>query len=158
MKAHTFHVVSEAQTHNNTVLTIAALFHDIGNASCRLRKIPESELEIHPEREELAYAYRIEHMFWSILRTTAVMKELNFTAETILEVIKLVGKHDLRKCDPTYQPEGVELLLNIADARWMLTPDGIKRDQDRARENGLPVMSDEEQLKWNKERVSDIIE
>jgi len=163
VKCHAYHVLKYAiqlseQADEPIELIIAALFHDIGNASCRIRKVVESEIDQYkddPLRQDelrnLSYAFRIEHQYWSIVRTIEIMKELRFNSQTILKVIELIAKHDLRKCDIGYVIQRKdEQILNECDSLWMFTEDGLRRDQDRARENNLEVMTMKEQFEWNK--------
>jgi len=161
-KCHAYHVVHNAiglleYSDEPVVLILAALFHDIGNYKCKTRKVVESELKEFPERKIDSYHQRIEHQYWSILETIEVMEKLGFKDSTINKVVKLVGVHDLRKCGLGYCIKNKEeQLLNEADAGWMLSEDGIKRDQDRARENNFKPLSDEEQLNHNRSTIGNL--
>ncbi len=107
----------------------------------------------------MGYAFRIEHMYWGMLRTIDIMQEIGFKPETILKVVGLVGTHDQRKCIQNYKFKSVnEELLNVSDAKWMETNDGIKRDIERAIENDLDPMNEEEQLKYNQEENKELFE
>lgn len=158
--SHIHHVINNVlenikDADNPVALVLAALFHDIGNKNCRLRKIVESEIDLEMDAdrrknlEDLAYAQRIEHMYLGILETIKIMDMVGFTSNETMSVVRLIWKHDLWKVSD-YRAVGDEKLLVKADTDWMLSADGIKADQDRAVRNGLKPMGDLEQLAHNK--------
>jgi hypothetical protein len=158
-KSHAEHVVEKAielapHAKDPVALIIAALFHDIGNKSCLLRKVVESEIDAEKDPvkqvdlQQEEYAYRIEHMYWGAIKTMSILEEIGIPAELRLKIVKMVITHDAWKVTG-YIPSGDEWLLREADASWMLSPDGIARDIARSKENGLEPMSESEQYEYN---------
>lgn len=155
-KSHTWHVLNDSiklakYSDEPVELILASIFHDIGNKLCRLRKIVESELKDNPDLKDLAYAFRIEHQFWGMLETIKILRLIGFKPDTILNVIEMVGRHDLWKVVEDIELSEQEKLLREADVHWTLTDDGIARDIERAKENGLKPMSPQEQRRWNED-------
>jgi len=164
MKSHAYVVVKHAielsdHTDKPVELVVAALIHDLGNTYCSLRKIVESELDGDNTvvKQQLSWGQRVEHEKWSVEKGIPFLEALRMSSGFIVSVVKLIINHDDHKVTGIH-PTGINaLLLRECDVLWMLSPDGIQRDIDRAIENGYEVKTPEEQWNYNFDKVGDLI-
>ena len=142
---------------------LALYYHDIGTSSCTFRKVVESEIMQRPECERCVYrdlnrAQRIEHVSIALKEAKVQMRKNRESADSILAVHDLIEDHDMWKCSD-YRPKSIdEKLLIHCDALWVLSPSGIKRDQERARKNKLKVYSYHKQYQHNLKVICKVID
>ncbi len=112
---------------NEDIVIPAIILHDVGYSQIpRERRMLIFDKDAKKEDRE---AVRDEHQFESVKLGEKILKELNYPAELIPEIIEIISQHDSRKGFISRE----EGLVRDADKLWRFSPEGFKADANRTK-------------------------
>ena len=136
------------------LLMLSAILHDLGMVK-QTSKVVESELHGFKDEVFEMVIKRLEHgTQGSIIarRILDVTAYDDYIKDEVCDLVRCHDDHKLEKYGITIKNpcnKQILQLLREADQLWMLTHDGIRIDQERAKKKDIQAMSDSEQIKHN---------
>ncbi len=115
----------ELEDGNEDIVIPAIILHDIGYSQIlRERRMLIFDRDATNEERE---AVRYKHQSQSVALGEKILKELNYPADMIPEILEIVSKHDTRKGFISKE----EGLVRDADKLWRFSLEGFKVDVKR---------------------------